>query len=106
VSDAFMQVEIRQRIAGFGGADLVREAEGPGLLVGLVAVEQQARAEAVGRLPEILGGVLDLGIDDVGDPLAPGSGQGAGRPGAAGVRGGWRPPGRPSDRRSALSAWS
>jgi hypothetical protein len=54
----------------------VREAEGAGFLVGLVAVEQQARAEAVSRLPEILGGVLDLGIDEIGNPLAPGRGRG------------------------------
>jgi hypothetical protein len=76
VLDAFVQVEIRQRIAGLGGADLVREAEGAGFLVGLVAVEQQARAQAVGRLPEILDGVLHLGVDDVGGPLAPARGGG------------------------------
>jgi hypothetical protein len=71
VPDAFMQVEVRQRIAGLGGADLVREAERAGFLVGLVAVEQQAGAQAVDRLPEILGRVLDLGVDEVGNPLAP-----------------------------------
>jgi hypothetical protein len=76
VLDAFVQIEIRQRIAGLCGADLVREAEGTGFLVGLVPVEQQARAQAVGRLPEILGGVLDLGIDDGGSLLAPGRGGG------------------------------
>ena len=62
VPDAFMQVEVRQRIASLGGADLVREAERAGFLVGLVAVEQQAGAQAVDRLPEILGRVLDLGL--------------------------------------------
>jgi len=71
-----MHVEIRQRIAGLRGADLVRESEGAGFLVALVAVEQQARAQAVGRLPEILGGVLDLGVDDIGSRLAPGRGRG------------------------------
>jgi hypothetical protein len=44
VSDAFVQVEIGQGIAGLGGAYLVREAEGAGFLIRLVAVEQQARA--------------------------------------------------------------
>jgi len=44
LSDAFVQVEIGQGIAGLGGADLVQEAEGAGFLVGLVTVEQQARA--------------------------------------------------------------
>jgi len=76
VPDAFVQVEIRQRIARLRGADLVWEAEGTGFVVGLVAVEQQARGQAVGRLPEILGGVLDLGVDDIGGRLAPGQGSG------------------------------
>jgi hypothetical protein len=58
----------------------VRKAEGAGFIVGLVPVEQQARAQAVGRLPEILGGVLHLGVDEIGNPLAPA--RGSGREGA------------------------
>jgi hypothetical protein len=81
VPDAFMQVEVRQRIAGLGGADLVREAERAGFLVGLVAVEQQAGAQAVDRLPEILGRVLDLGVDEVGNPRHVGAGDGKARSG-------------------------
>ena len=76
VPDAFVQVEVRQRIAGLSRADLVREAERAGFLVGLVPVEQQTRAQAVGRLPEILDGMLHLGVDEVSNPLAPGRGSG------------------------------
>jgi len=74
--DAFVHIEIRQRIAGLGGANLMRETERPGFLVGLVAVEQEAPAQEVGRMPEILGGMLHLGVEDVGNPPAPGWGSG------------------------------
>jgi hypothetical protein len=80
VADAFVQVEIGQGVAGLGGTDLVRETEGTGFIVGLVAVEQQAGAQPMGRPPEILGGVLDLGVDEIGSRLAPGWGRGRERP--------------------------
>jgi hypothetical protein len=44
--------------------DLVPEAEGTGLLLALVVVEQQARAMRVDAAPEIVGGVPDLGTQD------------------------------------------
>jgi hypothetical protein len=48
VLDAFVQVEARERIARLRGADLVGESEGQGLLVALVAVEQQPGAQQMG----------------------------------------------------------
>jgi hypothetical protein len=49
--------------------DLVLEAEGAGLLLALVVVEQKARAVCVDALPEVVGSVPDLGPQDGRRPL-------------------------------------
>src|SRR6266702_1155166 len=65
-----MHVEVAERSPGDAGLSLVLEAEGIGLTVAPIAVEQQARGLAVYAAPEIVGGVRDLGLQDGGGPWA------------------------------------